>query len=67
MALKQPTLTDVPKTESGATIGSTGELVDARVNRLLIQKERERLIRLAKEEVEAARRKTSAEGSVNTK
>ena len=67
MALKQPSLTEVPKTESGATIGSTGEVVDARVNRLLIQKEKERTIRRANEEADARKKGPQEEGSVNTR
>ena len=67
MPIKQKELTDVPKTDSGATIGSTGEVVDARVNRLLILKEKERAIRKANEEAEARKRKSQEEGGINTK
>jgi len=65
--IKQTTLTDVKKTDSGATVGSTGEVVDARVNRLLIQKEKERAIQRAKEEAEARKKGSQEEGSVNTR
>lgn len=67
MPIKQKELTDVPKTESGATIGSTGEVVDALVNRLLIKRDKERAIQRAKDEVESEKRKSSEEGSVNTR
>ncbi len=40
--IKQKELTEVEKTESGATKGSTGEVVDALTNNLLIKRRKQR-------------------------
>ncbi len=40
--IKQKDLSDAEKTESGATRGSTGEVVDALVNNILIRRRKEK-------------------------
>lgn len=53
MPIRLPNPEEPQKTESGATKGSTGEIVEALVNRLLIKRRNQRLLRQAK--VEAGR------------
>ena len=69
MTVKQKDLTDVKKTENGASVGSTGEVVDALTNNFLIKKQRESLLEKANREakIESLKRKIMNEGSVNTK
>lgn len=40
--IKQKELTEVEKTENGATKGSMGEIVDAKTNNFLIRRRKER-------------------------
>jgi hypothetical protein len=61
MAVKQTELTTVSKTEAGATVGSTGQVVDHLTQRALAKKEQQLSIKKALDRAKAEANRTPAE------